>query len=151
MAVLDDLLLRKQLVSGFGHRVYKHGDPRNAVFKALSKELTKFPSPGNPRLFAVSCALEHAMAGKMGLYPNADFYAASAYHQCGIPTEFFTPIFVIGRTAGWAAHIIEQRSDNRIIRPTSLYVGPPRRAFVRVEERDEEGTLVGGVFVRNKL
>ena len=119
---------------GFGHRIYKGGDPRNAVFKQLSHALSVRPG-GDPVLYEVSKRVEQLMEERKRLYPNADFYATSAYCQAGVPVEFFTPLFVIGRTSGWAAHLMEQRSHNRIIRPTSIYVGPAQREFVPLEQR----------------
>merc|ERR1712060_316903 len=98
----------------------------NAVFKALSKELSEAEG-GNPNLFAVSERVEGVLSREKKMYPNADFYAASAYHQAGIPTDLFTPIFVVARTAGWLAHVDEQRAANRIIRPMSRYSGEPPR------------------------
>ncbi len=132
--VLEGKLQRKELVMGFGHRIYKGGDPRNAVFKQLSQTLS-VRAGGDPVLYEVSQRVEQLMEERKRLYPNADFYAASAYCQAGVPVEFFTPLFVIGRTSGWAAHLMEQRSHNRIIRPTSIYVGPAQREFVPLEQR----------------
>eukprot|EP00958_Prasinococcus_capsulatus_P024093 scaffold3720_cov401-Prasinococcus_capsulatus_cf.AAC.16 len=111
---------KKELVMGFGHRIYKGGDPRNAIFKSLSHELSERPG-GNMLLYHVSEHIEKLMEREKHMYPNADFYAASAYAQVGVPTHFFTPLFVIARTSGWTAHIVEQRLHNKIIRPTSLY------------------------------
>ena len=107
------------------------------MFKDLSRELSKRPE-GKPALYAISEHVEKLMEERKGMYANADFYAASAYHQCGIPTYLFTPLFVVARTSGWVAHIVEQRSANKIIRPSSHYVGP--------QERDMPST-----FVRSKL
>lgn len=107
---------------GFGHRIYKNGDPRSDIIKTYSKRLSETPY-GKPQLFKISQRVEEIMLKEKKLFPNLDFYAASVYHQCGIPTKFFTPIFVISRTSGWAAHIIEQRSDNKLIRPKSNYIG----------------------------
>merc|ERR1712216_334919 len=89
---------------------------------------------GSPTLFEISEHVEKLMATEKRMYPNADFYAASAYHQCGIPTGFFTPLFVMSRTAGWVAHVTEQRAANKIIRPESEYVGPEPREFVPLEQ-----------------
>jgi 2-methylcitrate synthase len=125
---------KKELIMGFGHRVYKKGDPRNPIHKELAKELAA-TSYGNPTLYKVSERVETLMAQEKGMYPNADFYAASAYYQCSIPIPFFTPIFVIARTAGWGAHAKEQRADNRIIRPSSKYIGPDPRPFVPRDRR----------------
>jgi 2-methylcitrate synthase len=110
---------KKELVMGFGHRVYKKGDPRSDILKRYSKELNL-----NKKLFQISEKIESMMIEEKAIYPNADFYAASLYNQCGIPTNMFTPIFAIARTSGWSAHVIEQRKSNKIIRPMSKYVGP---------------------------
>lgn len=136
-AKIRQMLASKQLVMGFGHRIYKGGDPRNAVFKDLSKQLSERPN-GNPTLWAVSDHIEALMAKEKRMYPNADFFAASAYHQVGVPIPFFTPLFVVARTAGWCAHIIEQlggNGKNVIIRPTSEYNGPSKLSFVPLKDR----------------
>jgi len=119
---------------GFGHRIYKNGDPRSDIIKEYSRKLsqTKF---GNPLLYKISERVEEVMLKEKKMFPNLDFFAASAYHQCGIPTKFFTPIFVISRTSGWAAHIIEQREDNKLIRPKSNYIGPPPAKYVDIKNR----------------
>ena len=129
---VHEMLSQKKLIMGFGHRVYKgpNGDPRNAIMKRYSKQLGV-----NPQLFAISERVEHILADEKKMYPNADFYAASAYNQCGIPTCLFTPIFVFARTAGWTAHVIEQQRNKKLIRPLSKYVGPPQKSFVRIESR----------------
>lgn len=132
-----DMIARKQLIMGFGHRIYRKGDPRSDIIKACSLELTKTPG-GKPELFAISERIEQYMMTQKKIFPNLDFYAASAYHQCGIPTDFFTPIFVIARTAGWAAHIIEQRADNKLYRPNAIYTGPEKKEFVPLKQRKEE-------------
>jgi len=125
---------KKELVMGFGHRVYKNGDPRSPIIKEWSKKLSQ-EKGGSPLLFAVSERVEQLMWNEKKMYPNLDFYSASAYHQCGIPMGFFTPIFVISRTTGWVAHIIEQRQNNRLIRPTAVYVGPQPQKFIPISER----------------
>jgi 2-methylcitrate synthase len=130
---LRQRLAAKQLVMGFGHRVYKHGDPRSDIIKEWSRRLSK--SAGNMTLFNVSERIEQVMKSEKNIFPNLDFYAASMYHLCGIPTPMFTPVFVFARTAGWAAHIIEQRADNRLIRPIGEYTGPEVREFVPLEKR----------------
>jgi 2-methylcitrate synthase len=127
---IHDLLARRQLIMGFGHRVYKNGDPRNPIMKKYSKLLNI-----NPKLFAISERVESILATEKKMFPNADFYSASAYNQCGIPTCLFTPIFVFARTAGWSAHVIEQQRNNKLIRPSSQYVGPSQRQFVKLESR----------------
>lgn len=136
---IRDMIARKELVMGFGHRIYKNGDPRNAVFKRMSKALSEQVG-GDPTLFAVSDHIEAFMAAEKKMYPNADFFAASAYHQVGVPVPFFTPLFVVARTAGWCAHIIEQlggNGANKIIRPSSLYNGPSRQAYVPIAARSK--------------
>lgn len=130
---LLQMLDKKKLIMGFGHRVYSVCDPRNEAIKALSKELAA--SVQDTILYPVSERIEQVMWRERKLFPNLDFYSASAYHFLQIPTAMFTPIFVISRTAGWSAHIIEQRSNNRLIRPTSDYTGPEPRAWVPIQSR----------------
>ena len=131
---LRQMLKNKERVMGFGHRIYKKGDPRVEMIKNCSRELSEQPWERNenasPKLFAISEHIEKVMREEKGIHPNLDFYSASAYHQCGIPTELFTPLFVIARLSGWTAHILEQRENNRLIRPASTYVGPGLRQFV---------------------
>lgn len=128
-----EMLARKVLIMGFGHRVYTVSDPRSDIIKEWSRTLCR--NGRNPRLFEISEQVETVMWAERRLFPNLDFYSASAYHMLGVPTRLFTPIFVIARTAGWAAHIIEQRSHNRLIRPGALYTGPEPRPYVPIEER----------------
>jgi 2-methylcitrate synthase len=127
-------LAGKHKIMGFGHRVYTTSDPRNAINKAMSKALAE--DVGNTTLYPVSDAIEKVMWDEKRLFANADFFAASVYHFMGIPTAMFTPIFVCARITGWAAHIMEQRADNRLIRPAADYVGPPLQAWVAIEDRD---------------
>ena len=127
------MLAAKRLIMGFGHRVYKNGDPRSPIVKQLAKELSE--AAGNTSYFDISEKIETVMMREKGMHPNLDFYAATAYHMCGIPTAMFTPVFVIARTSGWIAHVIEQRADNKLIRPLSDYTGPAARQYVSVEER----------------
>lgn len=129
-----ELFARKEIVMGFGHRVYKKGDPRNGIIKKWSQKLSEEKS-GSPKLFAISERVEQLMLAEKKMFPNLDFYSASAYHQLGIPTPFFTPVFVIARTTGWAAHIIEQRQNNKLIRPNAKYIGPQPTAFVPIDKR----------------
>ncbi|MAE60579.1 MAG: 2-methylcitrate synthase [Planctomycetaceae bacterium] len=131
-AVLDGLA-RKDVFMGFGHPVYRTRDPRNQIIKGYSQSLSQ--AVGDTHLFAVSQRIEQVMMREKKLFPNLDYYAASTYHFMGIPTAMFTPIFVFARICGWAAHIFEQRADNRIIRPGSDYIGPQPRPFVPIGQR----------------
>lgn len=127
------MLERKEKIMGFGHAIYRDSDPRNEVIKGWSKKLAD--DVGDTRLYAVSEAVDRVMWEQKKLFPNADFYHASAYHFMGIPTELFTPIFVCSRLAGWAAHVFEQRQNNRIIRPSAEYIGVAERPFVPLAAR----------------
>lgn len=132
-AGLRERLQRKELIMGFGHRVYKTCDPRSAPVKQLARKLAQTGAQEN--LLAMAERMEAVMGREKGLFPNLDFYSAVAFHFCGIPASLFTPIFVIARTAGWSAHIVEQRAHNRLIRPTADYTGPGPRPFVPLEQR----------------
>ena len=127
------MLERKEKVMGFGHAVYRTSDPRNAVIKAWSKKLGE--ETRDSVLYPVSEAIETLLWREKKLFPNLDFYSASAYRFLGIPTPLFTPIFVCSRISGWAAHIFEQRANNKLIRPTADYIGPDNRPFVPIGER----------------
>lgn len=133
VAAVRAMLARKEKVMGFGHAVYKRRDPRNEVFKEWSRKLANGAKDGN--LFPVSEAIEQLMRDEKRLFPNADFYCASAYHFAGIETPMFTPLFAIARVSGWCAHIKEQRADNKLIRPAAEYVGIDHRKFVPIEDR----------------
>lgn len=128
------MLANKSLIMGFGHRVYTTSDPRNAINKAMSKKLAA--DAGNTVLYPVSEAVEKVMWDEKKLFANADFFAASVYHFMGIPTYLFTPIFVCSRITGWAAHIMEQRANNKLIRPAAEYVGPKLQKWVPIEKRN---------------
>ena len=128
-----EMLSRKEKIMGFGHAVYRESDPRNVVIKARSKQLSE--GADDNVLYLVSEAIEMTMWDQKKLFPNLDFYSASAYHFMGIPTPLFTPIFVCSRITGWAAHIMEQRENNRLIRPAADYTGPENRPYMPIEER----------------
>jgi len=128
------MLERKELIMGFGHRVYTTSDPRNAVNKRMSKTLAE--EEGDMTLYDVSEAVEKVMWDEKKLFANADFFAASVYHFMGIPTYLFTPIFVCSRITGWAAHIMEQRANNKLIRPAADYIGPGLQTYVPIDERN---------------
>lgn len=127
------MLERKEKIMGFGHAIYKDSDPRNAIIKRWSEKLAK--DVGDTVLYPVSVRCEEVMWREKKLFCNADFFHASAYHFMGIPTKLFTPIFVMSRVTGWAAHVMEQRADNRIIRPSADYIGPELRKVVPISER----------------
>jgi citrate synthase len=130
---LDDALQGKRKVMGFGHRVYKEGDPRAKVLKAMSQRLTQ--QAACPHLFEMSAMLEERMASEKGLIPNVDFYSATVYYAMKIPPDLFTPLFAASRVAGWCAHVMEQYANNRIYRPRALYAGPTGLSWVPISDR----------------
>lgn len=128
-----EMLAHKELVMGFGHRVYRTSDPRSDVIKNWAKLLAD--SVGDTNLFPIAERIDQVMQREKHLFPNLDFYSALAYHFCNVPTLMFTPLFVFSRTAGWAAHIIEQRELGKLIRPVAEYTGPSSRPYVPLEKR----------------
>ncbi|MDQ2107132.1 MULTISPECIES: 2-methylcitrate synthase [unclassified Vibrio] len=127
------MLAEKQTIMGFGHAIYRECDPRNALIKQWAKRLSE--QVGDSHLYAVSERVEAVMQREKNLFCNADFFHASAYHFMGIPTKLFTPIFVLSRLTGWAAHVFEQRANNRIIRPSADYIGPEPQDWVPIDQR----------------
>lgn len=130
---IQSKLDNKEKVMGFGHRVYKNGDPRAKHLQKMSEELGK--KKNSLDLYYMSLRIEELVTGQKGLKPNVDFYSASVYTMLGIPRDLFTPIFAISRMSGWTAHILEQYENNRIIRPRAEYTGPPHQVYVPIEER----------------
>ena len=128
-----DMLNKKEKIMGFGHRVYKKGDGRSDIMKKYAKELCS--KKNETKYFEIAEAVEKTVKERKGLFPNADFYSALTYYMLGIPIPLYTPIFVLSRTSGWSAHVIEQLSDNRLIRPRALYQGPPQKEFVPIDKR----------------
>jgi 2-methylcitrate synthase len=130
---IKERLIRKEVVIGFGHPVYTVGDPRNPIIKSIARELAKEGDSTNN--FDIAESIEEVMWSEKNMFANLDWYSAVAYCAMGIPTNFFTPIFIFSRITGWAGHIIEQRIDNKIIRPTALYSGVENRAFTPITKR----------------
>lgn len=126
-------LSNKVKIMGFGHRVYKDGDPRAKHLKEMSKQLTSIT--GETKWYEMSVKINDIVTNEKGLLPNVDFYSASVYHSLGIKHDLFTPIFAISRMSGWIAHILEQFSNNRLIRPRAEYIGPDKQVYVPIDER----------------
>lgn len=130
---IQSKLDNREKIMGFGHRVYKNGDPRAKHLQKMSRQLGE--AKNDLKLYDMSTRIEALVTGQKGLWPNVDFYSASVYTMLGIPHDLFTPIFAISRVSGWTAHILEQLDDNRIIRPRAEYTGPSNQLFIPIQER----------------
>jgi 2-methylcitrate synthase len=134
---VKEMLARKEKIMGFGHAVYRHSDPRNAVIKEWSRRLASTAWDSDGYLFAIAEEVEKVMSEEKKLFANADFFSACSYHFIGVPTSLFTPVFVLARVAGWSAHIKEQRANNKLIRPSADYLGPDPRPYVPIGKSGE--------------
>ena len=132
-AYINEKLANKEKIMGFGHRVYRKGDPRAKHLREMSKKLTTLN--GESKLYDMSIRIEEIVTGQKNLPPNVDFYSASVYHSLKIDHDLFTPIFAVSRVSGWSAHILEQYANNRLIRPRAEYVGPGMQKYIPIEER----------------
>lgn len=130
---IKKMLDNKEKIMGFGHRVYQEGDPRSPIIQEWAKRLAE--ETGQMNLYRIAETIAQVVLEEKGLFPNVDFYSAVAYHCAGIATPLFTPIFVLARIAGWSAHVLEQRANNRLIRPAADYIGPGPQAFIQIQDR----------------
>ncbi|MHB1007116.1 MAG: citrate/2-methylcitrate synthase [Chloroflexota bacterium] len=138
-AYITEKLAQKEKIPGFGHRVYKFKDPRAEYMRDMEKKLGE--DLGNPDMYALSRFVEDLLHKEKSLFPNVDFYSAGVYDLLGIPADLFTPVFAVSRIAGWTAHVLEQYTNNRLIRPRAEYIGPMGREFVPIDERKESGDV----------
>jgi citrate synthase len=132
-AYVQEKMDNKKKIMGFGHRVYRGGDPRAKHLREMSRQLCQIT--GQPKWYAMSEKIENIVTTQKNIPPNVDFYSASVYHCLGIEHDLFTPIFAVSRTSGWVAHILEQYENNRIIRPRADYVGPDKNSYIPIEQR----------------